>query len=291
VARVFVSHARKDLVLAREWHQRLIEAGHKVFLAHDLRDGITVGEEWEQRLRRELRLTDAVVCAITPAYLASRVCTDEVMLAQFWGRPLFPVQAEPDVVHPRLTNLQHIGLAGARHQLIDALRRIDAAALPDDRPLAGPAGVHNRRRTGGAASVQQFTSYDEPVPCGRHSDAAQLLTWLDPMEPGGPTTIAVTGLPGVGKTTLARYACSKAMDRFRGGAVYLNMNGYDPDPQARTAAEEVYGPLLLALGVDSWYGISDSDAGHAGAVYHRKLAEWSEQGRSVLLMLDNVSGF
>ncbi len=50
MARIFLSHASEDLALAGELHRWLIEAGHQVFLDQDLRDGIAVGEEWEQRL-------------------------------------------------------------------------------------------------------------------------------------------------------------------------------------------------------------------------------------------------
>ena len=41
-------------------HQRLVEDGHDVFLDQDLRDGIALGEEWEQRLYERLRWADAV---------------------------------------------------------------------------------------------------------------------------------------------------------------------------------------------------------------------------------------
>jgi tetratricopeptide (TPR) repeat protein len=295
VARVFVSHASEDLALAREVYRWLIEAGHEVFLAQDLANGIAVGEEWEQRLHDELRLTDAVVCVVTSASLASRWCTAEVAIARSRGNRLLPIQAEPDVADPLLKSVQHTDLtrdpAAARLFLIEALRRLDTV-WPKDRQLADPAAVGSvgaKSFTSGAALVKQFASCDEPVPCGRDSEAARLLKWLDPTADGGPTTIAVTGLPGVGKSTLAYYAGSKAKDWFRGGAVYINMNGYTPDPQACTNAEQVYGSLMLALGVDGGHGLSSLDAGHAGAIYHRKLAEWSEQGRPVLLMLDNVS--
>ena len=50
VARVFVSHAGEDLALAGEVHLWLVEDGHEVFLDQHLRDGLVVGEEWEQRL-------------------------------------------------------------------------------------------------------------------------------------------------------------------------------------------------------------------------------------------------
>jgi TIR domain len=55
VARVFVSHASEELECAGQLHQWLVADGHEVFLDRDLRDGIPVGEEWEQRLHERLR--------------------------------------------------------------------------------------------------------------------------------------------------------------------------------------------------------------------------------------------
>jgi hypothetical protein len=65
VARVFVSHASEDHDVAAEVHRWLVEDDHDVFLDQDLRDGITLGEEWEQRLYERLRWADAMVCLVT----------------------------------------------------------------------------------------------------------------------------------------------------------------------------------------------------------------------------------
>jgi hypothetical protein len=72
----------------------------------------------EQRLRHELQRADAVVCAITSAYLQSKVCRDEVEMALSFGRLILPVQGEPDLVHPLLKNTQYVGLEGAPVQLL-----------------------------------------------------------------------------------------------------------------------------------------------------------------------------
>jgi hypothetical protein len=61
VARVFVSHASQDRVLAAELHEWLADDGHDVFLDRDLHDGISLGEEREQRLYERLRWADAMV--------------------------------------------------------------------------------------------------------------------------------------------------------------------------------------------------------------------------------------
>ena len=71
MARVFVSHSSADAALSGQVHEWLVADGHEVFLDRDLRDGIAVGEEWEQRLHERLRWADAVVCLLTSAYLAS----------------------------------------------------------------------------------------------------------------------------------------------------------------------------------------------------------------------------
>ncbi|MGH3812631.1 MAG: toll/interleukin-1 receptor domain-containing protein, partial [Pseudonocardiaceae bacterium] len=71
MARVFVSHASADLALACEVHGWLVEAGHEVFLDRDPRNGLIVGEQWEQRLYERLRWADAVVCVVTSAHLDS----------------------------------------------------------------------------------------------------------------------------------------------------------------------------------------------------------------------------
>lgn len=81
MATVFVSHASEDRALASELHQWLLEGGHEVFLAHDLHDGIGVGEEWEQRLHERLRWAQAV-CLLTSAYATSAWCTAELGSAQ-----------------------------------------------------------------------------------------------------------------------------------------------------------------------------------------------------------------
>ncbi len=292
MARVFISYAGADLAFADDLKQYLEEAGHKMFLASDAHDGIIAGERWKRRLSDELRQTDAVVCLITSAYLVSEWCTHEVTIGQFWEREFVPIQVESGVIHPKLKSYHHVPLEQAYSHLIKALSRVGNARQADPL-LADPAdsGGVTQKIIGGEASAHRFTSSDKrEVPCGRESEAAQLRTWLDPTIDGDPTVIMVTGLPGVGKTTLAHYAGAQAQDWFGGGAVYVNMNGYDPDPQARTMAEQAYGSLLRALGVEGPRDVSGSDAGHARAVYRRTLAERDKQNRSVLLILDNVSG-
>jgi hypothetical protein len=145
VARVFVSYASGDRECAGRLHQWLVAEGHEVFLDRDVRDGIAVGEEWEQRLHERLRWADAVVCVVTSAAVRSTWCLVEVGIALSRGSRVLPVRAEQGADHPLLRSAQYADLTvdstAARAALVEALRRVDAAGglgWPDDRsPFPG----------------------------------------------------------------------------------------------------------------------------------------------------------
>nr|WP_241267324.1 NB-ARC domain-containing protein [Streptomyces scabichelini] len=99
---------------------------------------------------------------------------------------------------------------------------------------------------------------------------------------------AVAGLAGIGKTALAKQSAATAVGRgwFPGGAVFVDLHGYAPEPADRLRPVHVFAPMLYALG---WEGeVADSAAGQA-AQFHRLLTARAEAGRAVLLVLDNAS--
>ena len=198
MARIFLSHASEDLALAGELHRWLIEAGHQVFLDQDLRDGIAVGEEWEQRLHERLRWANAVVCVVTSAYLASEWCTAEVSIARSRGNRLLPVRAEPGVAHALLKSIQHTDLTRdpvtARVALAEALRRVDDAGdsgWPDDRsPFPG---------------LRPFDIDRHRVFFGRTGEVEQLAGLLrSTAERAEGAALLVVGPSGCGKSSLVR---------------------------------------------------------------------------------------
>ena len=86
MARIFVSYATSDRAIAAEVSSWLRAAGHQPFLDDDLRDGINVGEDWKQRLYRELREVDAVIGVVTSAFVASNWCSAELGIADARSR-------------------------------------------------------------------------------------------------------------------------------------------------------------------------------------------------------------
>ncbi len=195
MARVFISHASDDREATDEVHRWLVEAGHEVFLDRDLRGGMVVGEEWEQRLNERLRWADAVVCVVTSAFLASKWCLYEVGYARSQGSLLLSVRAELGVDHPLVKAAQYADLvddpAAGRVALVEALRRVDdlgGYGWPDDKsPFPGlrPLEVDEHR-----------------VFFGRSWEVQQLAQWV--RSPTERAVLLVVGPSGCGKSSLVR---------------------------------------------------------------------------------------
>jgi conflict system STAND superfamily ATPase/TIR domain-containing protein len=194
VAKVFISHSNKDQQLTDEVRRWLVAEDHEVFLDQHPRDGIEVGEEWEQRLYERLRWADAVVCVVTSAFLVSQWCTQEVACARAQGSRLLPVRAEPGVDHPLLRSVHHVDLTGARTVLLEALRRVDATGglgWADDRsPFPG---------------LRPFDVEDHRIFFGRSGEVQKLSGLLrSPAERAERAVLLVVGPSGCGKSSLVR---------------------------------------------------------------------------------------
>ncbi|WP_322724841.1 tetratricopeptide repeat protein [Streptomyces spongiae] len=120
---------------------------------------------------------------------------------------------------------------------------------------------------------------------GRDEDLGRLLRVLDPTaESDLPVVIcAVSGLGGIGKTSLALCAAHKAVRDgwFPGGTVFVDFRGYDDNP---VTADQALLALLDGLGVRGSDLPQTSTAQYA--LYRRLLAE---ERRPMLLILDNAS--
>src|SRR4051812_27073257 len=102
MARVFISYADPDRLLAAEVHRWLVANGHEVLLEWDRHDHNEVGEEWEVRLHQQLRWADAVLPIVTPAYNESSWNAAEIAIARSRGARLVPLLVESSSMHPLL---------------------------------------------------------------------------------------------------------------------------------------------------------------------------------------------
>ncbi|MFG2963346.1 tetratricopeptide repeat protein [Streptomyces sp. NPDC048288] len=136
----------------------------------------------------------------------------------------------------------------------------------------------------------------QPGFTGRAAELAALEARLCPPAdpaPDTPVVCVVTGLGGMGKTALALKAAHRARKEgwFTGGALFLDLAGYDDHPVTPTRAVT---SLLHALG-DGDVRLGSEPVGHFGEEVHQldayrsRLAALADAGRRVLLVLDNVS--
>ncbi|NRN65935.1 Transcriptional regulator [Kibdelosporangium sp. 4NS15] len=152
-------------------------------------------------------------------------------------------------------------------ELTGAFREVLTSPAPDETPLIAPV-----------VRPAQLPP-DLPAFAGRSAELRQLESWL-PDQPRGLVTIAIDGMPGAGKTTLAVHWAHRVADRFPDGQLYINMRGFDPDHAQLTAAEALRG-LLDALGINTSRIPATVDA--QSALYRSVLSN-----RRVLVLIDNA---
>ncbi|MCW6005991.1 winged helix-turn-helix domain-containing protein [Micromonospora sp. CPCC 205371] len=144
-----------------------------------------------------------------------------------------------------------------------------AGSTPGSGPAAGPAGRHVPRQL--PASPDRFTA--------RLPELAELDALLAAPDRRGPALVAVTGMPGVGKTALAVHWAHRVRERFPDGDLYADVRGTAAGPGTPRA---LLARFLRALGCRP--GAIPIDLDEAAALYRTELA-----GRRMLLVLDDVA--
>ncbi len=95
-----------------------------------------------------------------------------------------------------------------------------------------------------------------------------------------PATVAsISGMGGIGKTTLAVQVAHQLRERFPDGQLYVDLQGADPVPRAPS---QVLGGFLRALGIGN-ADIPD-DLGERAALFRSAMSE-----RAMLVVLDNAA--
>ena len=246
---------RLDLLQARikrAWVEARLAAGEDATLVPDLEE-LVAGRPLDEQLRGQLMLalyrSGRAPDALAVYHQLRRALDEE--LGMYPGQDLRSLETailrqDPDLDAPD-------------RQAPDA-RVVPAARVPAQLPPA----------------VRAFT--------GRETELGSLDALLpEPAdaEAAGPMVIAaVSGTPGVGKTTLAVHWAHRVAARFPDGQLYVNLRGFDPGGLALEPSEAIRG-FLEAFAVPVARIPADLDA-QAG-LYRSVLA-----GRRVLVVLDNA---
>jgi tetratricopeptide (TPR) repeat protein len=122
---------------------------------------------------------------------------------------------------------------------------------------------------------------DVPDFTGRGEELAQLDALVDGEDHDiSPVVVAITGMPGVGKTALAIHWSHRMTGRFPDGHLFIDLRGYSE--RAALSAQEALGQALRALGVPGRRIPADPD--ELAALYRTQLA-----ARKMLVVLDDAA--
>ncbi|GAB3151990.1 BTAD domain-containing putative transcriptional regulator [Micromonospora sonneratiae] len=164
-----------------------------------------------------------------------------------------------------------------------SLRELEGAVLLHDSSLDLPPPVIEVANVPAPASVPAQLPPVVGAFAGRMGELRWLDDLLDRANEADPTAVvisAVSGTPGVGKTTLAVHWAHRVADRFPHGQLYVNLRGFDAGGSVMAPAEAMRG-FLDALGVP----VERIPAGLAAqAGLYRSLLT----GKRVLVLLDNA---
>ncbi|MFE9697900.1 ATP-binding protein [Streptomyces sp. NPDC006270] len=121
---------------------------------------------------------------------------------------------------------------------------------------------------------------------GREGESSTLAQMLSDQGGTGSPVVVISGLAGIGKTALSRYAANFMIQKhkFPGGAFFVDFRGYDQDAHLAVQPEQVYAPALRALGVES---IDPAPENHAPQ-YFAELQNRAQGNLPVLMVFDNV---
>ena len=227
MSRLFISHASADNAAAAALHLWLGEQGYDdVFLDIDAGRGLVPGERWQEALKAATHRCEAVLCLVSPAWLASKWCQAEFLTAKLLHKRIFGVIVTPvpldQVPADMAAEWQLCELVGEdcfcifevevlgqpvriafREAGLDLLRRgLDRAGLDARSFPWPPAGEPGRAPYRGLKALEP---QDAAIFFGRD---AWIVRGLDQirglMESGAERLLVILGASGSGKSSFLR---------------------------------------------------------------------------------------
>lgn len=184
--------------------------------------------------------------------------------------------------------------SGRQADALDHFRRIRQRLAEELGVAPGPPLLELQRRILGADSSLSASAAPVRSPrlrqlpgsipnfVGRTAELDLLTARLDTASQGRGTVVitSISGIPGIGKTSLAVHWARHHLDRFPDGQLYVNLRGFDPSGTPADPAEAIRG-FLDAFEVPAQNVPADLAA--QGALY-RSLVE----GKQMVIVLDNA---
>ncbi|MFB7494377.1 BTAD domain-containing putative transcriptional regulator [Streptomyces sp. NPDC056161] len=187
----------------------------------------------------------------------------------------------------------------ARRLLVEAhgvepgveLTQVHERILRGDSAVAPPPARAEHPVPAASPTVPEQSGPRPPVPAqlppdlpdftGRTAQYAQLEAVLTAPDRSSPAIVAITGMSGVGKTSLAVHLAHRVREQYPDGQVHVDLG--DPDGKGEPlSGADLLGLLLASLGVPA-------DRTPGSLAERRGLLRSVLDGRRVLILLDNVS--
>lgn len=242
------------------------------------RDGIRAFDDWKVRCHRVLRDCRLFIVCFSESYLKSDACRWE--WAEWCKLEAAQGRGGTDAICLWLIDGEAAGFMPERAEIAEWRREVCSMPRADGR--AGrmePLLHHLRERVAGQAGerTRRGNLRDSQVRfAGREAELARLGRLLQRQDGGLPVPVVITGVGGIGKTTLAVEAARRWAGCFSGGVWMLNGEG-----KGSLAA------VLRGLAGDLNLELTDADKLDDISTARRVL-EALQSGGPALLILDNV---
>ena len=127
-AQIFISYSRSDRLAVDQLFEDLRKRYYVLWMDVD-EHGIEPGEKWRQELVRQVSASEAVIACVSPDFLRSTFCRDEIEQARREHKQIFPVivrRLEPDqsLAEMKLDDLQFVDLTQGYDAGLNRLRRV-----------------------------------------------------------------------------------------------------------------------------------------------------------------------
>ncbi len=246
---IFISHSSTDnakAIRVRDWLRS--QGWPETFLDLDPAHGLAPGQKWQEELKKAGETCSAVVVLVSPAWVASKWCLTEFLVASQLGKRIFPVIVEPTPFADMPIELTaHFQLADISAPAVesDGLERLKlglkrAGLHPSDFPWPPPGEPHRSPYRG----LRTLEESDAAIFFGRDSAITKALDMVRRIRDGAPERmLVVLGASGAGKSSFLRAGLLSRLSRDSENYVVL--------PTVRPGREALTGKsgLLNALGL------------------------------------------
>ncbi|MDR5728888.1 MAG: SUMF1/EgtB/PvdO family nonheme iron enzyme [Terriglobia bacterium] len=207
---LFISHSSKDnhhAIRIRDWLNA--QGWADIFLDLDPNKGLATGQLWQEELRKAGENCAAVILLISPNWIASTWCQTEFLLAEQFGKRIFPVLIAPtprDTIRPDLRDKYQIGDISNSDVEKDGLDRLAfglrrAGLDPQSFPWPPP----NEPERPVYRGLQSLDVPDAAIFFGRDAPITRGLDELRRLRAGAAQNIMVIlGASGAGKSSFMR---------------------------------------------------------------------------------------